>query len=129
MFVVRAVRRMEEFLARGAIKIRIRIETFYSDDHSQTAKGVTFYSDDHSQTAKGANVGVPVNMSFLKLQKSYMLAHEAMGTIISIINIIVCWHTCGAQIWLQMNYCQWKCVWSIDSVSRHLLSKLSNNQY
>ena len=74
---------LAEFLARGAIMIRI--ETFYSDDHSQTAKDLTFYSDE----AKGANVHVvmPVNMSFLQLQKSYMLAHEAIGTIISITKI------------------------------------------
>ena len=55
LLVVRAVRGMAEFLARGAIKIRIGI--------------VTFYSDDHSQTAKGANVNMPVNMSSLKLYK------------------------------------------------------------
>ena len=73
---------------------------------SWCSKGiVTFYSDDHSQTAKDASfiytsVGVPVNMSFLKLQKRYMLAHEAiaMGTIVAIIKINIAGvYTCGAQ--------------------------------
>ena len=41
LLVVRAVRVMAEFLARGAIEIRIGIETFYNDDHSQTTKGAS----------------------------------------------------------------------------------------
>ena len=55
LLVVRAV---AEFLARGAIKIRIGIETFYSDDHSQPAK-------DASCNTK---VALPTGHAFLKPQ-------------------------------------------------------------
>ena len=78
LLVVRAVRGMAEFLARGAIK------TFYSDDQSQTAKIAV-----HKRGRASEHV-------FPQLQKRHMLAHEAMGTIVAIINIAA-WCTCEAQ--------------------------------
>ena len=74
---------MVEFLARGAGSERDgRIPCSWCDKGT-----VTFYSDDHSQTAKDTSVGVPVNMSFHKLQKRHMLVHEVMGTIVAIIKL------------------------------------------